>query len=307
MSGWTLADLPSQAGRTANRHRDRGPRPRGRPGARRRRAEVIVAGRNPDKGAAALARIRQAVPEARVAFEPLDSRARSVAAFAERMAGSRDRIDLLINNAAVMAPPTRQVSRRQRAAIRHQPSRHFALAARLLPLLRRAGAPRIVSLSSVAARRRLIAFEDLQAERAYRPVGGLQPVEARPADVRPRTPAPQRCRGMGPCQPRRPSGHRPHRSAAERRRRPQRRRAGAEPPVVPCSSPSRRARCRPLRRGRAGGGKRAAINGPIRLGETRGAPGPARIPAQALGRGRRPARLWEMSERLAGVSFPEVR
>ncbi|MBK3424568.1 short chain dehydrogenase, partial [Methylobacterium sp. IIF4SW-B5] len=46
--------------------------------------------------------------------------------------------------------------------------------------------------------------------------------------------------------------------------------------------------------------------GPIRLGETRGAPGPARIPSQALDEAAA-ARLWEISERLAGVSFPEVR
>ncbi|MCC8538830.1 SDR family NAD(P)-dependent oxidoreductase [Xanthomonas axonopodis pv. poinsettiicola] len=45
---------------------------------------------------------------------------------------------------------------------------HFALTARLLPLLRAASAPRVVNLSSIAHRSARIDFDDLQGERPYR-------------------------------------------------------------------------------------------------------------------------------------------
>lgn len=307
MSGWTLADLPSQAGRTAIVTGTGGLGLEDALALAGAGAEVIVAGRNPDKGAAALARIRQAVPEARVAFEPLDvASLASVAAFAERMAASRDRIDLLINNAAVMAPPTRQVSadgHELQFATNHLG--HFALAARLLPLLRRAGAPRVVSLSSVAARSGRIAFDDLRAERAYRPMAvysqsklaclmfalelqrrsdaggwGLASLAAHPGiartDLLPNGAGARSVGGLA-----RSLLWFLFQSVAQ----------GALPTLYAAAAPA----------AKAGG-----YYGPIRLGETRGAPGPARIPAQALDEAAA-ARLWEMSERLAGVSFPEAR
>ncbi|WP_288587181.1 SDR family oxidoreductase [uncultured Methylobacterium sp.] len=307
MSGWTLADLPSQAGRTAIVTGTGGLGLEDALALAGAGAEVIVAGRNPDKGAAALARIRQAVPEARVAFEPLDlASLASVAAFAERMAGSRGRIDLLINNAAVMAPPTRQVSadgHELQFATNHLG--HFALAARLLPLLRRAGAPRVVSLSSVAARSGRIAFDDLQAERAYRPMAvysqsklaclmfalelqrrsdaggwGLASLAAHPGiartDLLPNGAGARSVGGLA-------------RSLLWFLFQPVAQ--GALPTLYAAAAPA----------AKAGG-----YYGPIRLGETRGAPGPARIPAQALDEAAA-TRLWEMSERLAGVSFPEAR
>ena len=307
MSGWTLADLPSQAGRTAIVTGTGGLGLEDALALAGAGAEVIVAGRNPDKGAGALARIRQAVPEARVAFEPLDlASLASVATFAERMAGSRDRIDLLINNAAVMAPPTRQVSadgHELQFATNHLG--HFALAARLLPLLRRAGAPRVVSLSSVAARSGRIAFDDLQSERAYRPMAvysqskltclmfalelqrrsdaggwGLASLAAHPGiartDLLPNGAGARSVGGLA-------------RSLLWFLFQPVAQ--GALPTLYAAAAPA----------AKAGG-----YYGPIRLGETRGAPGPARIPSQALDEAAA-ARLWEISERLAGVSFPEVR
>ncbi len=266
-------------------------------------ADVIVAGRNPEKGAAALARIRHAVPDATVAFEPLDlASLASVAAFAERMAGSRDRIDLLINNAAVMTPPTRQVSAdgyELQFATNHLG--HAALTARLLPLLRRGRAPRVVSLSSVAARGGSLAFDDLQAERAYRPMAaysqsklaclifalelqrrseaggwGLTSLAAHPGiartDLLPNGAGPRSLAGLARTtlwflfQP------------ADQ---------AALPTLYAATSPQ------------AAGG---AYYGPVHLFETRGAPGPARVPAQALDKAAA-ARLWDVSERLASVRF----
>lgn len=131
--------------------------------------EVVIAGRNAAAGAAALARVRREVPEARVGFEPLDlADLASVAAFAERMRGTRARLDLLVNNAGVMTPPRRLVTRdgfELQLGTNHLG--HFALTAGLMPLLRAAAAPRVVSVSSLAHNRGRIRFDDLQWQRSY--------------------------------------------------------------------------------------------------------------------------------------------
>jgi len=135
-------------------------------------AEVVLAVRNEAKGAAAQEQIRAAHPAAQLSVEALDlSSLDSVAAFADRML-ARDRpIDLLINNAGVMMPPDRHTTAdgfELQFGTNHLG--HFALTGRLLPLLRRAPAPRVVTLSSSAARVGRINFDDLQSERRYRAI-----------------------------------------------------------------------------------------------------------------------------------------
>ena len=80
------------------------------------------------------------------------------------------RIDLLINNAGVMAIPARHVTvdgfEMQLGA---NYLGHFALTLRLLPLIRAGQSPRVVTLSSLAHRSGRIHFDDLQFERNYRP------------------------------------------------------------------------------------------------------------------------------------------
>jgi NAD(P)-dependent dehydrogenase (short-subunit alcohol dehydrogenase family) len=74
-------------------------------------AEVIIAGRNPHKGAEAVAAIVRQVPSAVVRFEQLDLACLwSVGDFASRLRSQRTSLDLLINNAAVMMPPRRLYS-----------------------------------------------------------------------------------------------------------------------------------------------------------------------------------------------------
>lgn len=124
-------------------------------------AEVILAARNPAKGAEAERRIRAAHPRAAVRFAPLDlSRLTSVAAFAEAMRLEGRPLDILVNNAAVMALATRQTTE---DGLEMQFGTnylgHFALTLRLLPLLRGA---RVVSLSSLAHKRGRLNFDDLQ-------------------------------------------------------------------------------------------------------------------------------------------------
>ncbi|MEI4488594.1 SDR family oxidoreductase [Frigidibacter sp. MR17.14] len=136
-------------------------------------AEVTIAGRNAAKGAEALRLIRAAHPQASVTFEMLDlASLASVAAFAERIQAHRKSVDILINNAAVMTPPVRQLSAdgfELQFATNYLG--HFALTMRLLPMLRLASAPRVVSLSSLAARRGRLDFADLNAESRYSAFG----------------------------------------------------------------------------------------------------------------------------------------
>ncbi len=133
-------------------------------------AETIVAARSPDKGKAAVARIRAAHPAATVRFEPLDlGSLASVAAFAERIAAAHDRLDILVNNAGVMALPQRETTEdgfERQIGVNFLA--HFALTARLMPLLRKTDGARVVQLSSLAHKRRGgLDFDNLQGEREY--------------------------------------------------------------------------------------------------------------------------------------------
>lgn len=134
-------------------------------------ADVVLAGRNPDKGAVAVAAIQAAAPGATVRFRILDlADLASIADFAERLGREQGHLDILVNNAGVMAPPGRRETRdgfELQFGTNHLG--HFALTGHMLPLLRRGREPRVVTVSSIAARGGAIAFDDLQAKRAYKP------------------------------------------------------------------------------------------------------------------------------------------
>lgn len=172
MTRWTVADIPAQAGRVAVVTGTGGLGLEDALALARAGGDVIIAGRNPEKGAAAVAKIRGQVPGASVNFEPLDlASLRSVADFGARLRGRMARLDLLINNAAVMMPPHRQLSADGfELQLATNYLGHFALTAALMPLLRAAKAARVVTLSSVAARDGVIAFDDLNAQRTYHPM-----------------------------------------------------------------------------------------------------------------------------------------
>ena len=169
--GWKLSDMPTQRGRSAVITGVGGLGYETALALAQSGAEVILAGRSPDKGAQAMAQIRKAAPDANLAFEVLDlASLASIEAFAGRLAQSRGSLDLLINNAGVMALPKRQTTAdgfEMQIGTNHLG--HFALTGRLLPLLRKALAPRVVSVSSMAHRNGKIAFDDLQSERRYVP------------------------------------------------------------------------------------------------------------------------------------------
>ncbi|RVC79343.1 SDR family NAD(P)-dependent oxidoreductase, partial [Mesorhizobium sp. M2A.F.Ca.ET.046.02.1.1] len=248
--------------------------------------------------------IRQSVRQASVSFEPVDlADLASVAAFGHRLRESRERIDTLINNAAVMTPPQRQTTADGfELQFGTNYLGHFALSAHLLPLLRRGRDPRVITLSSIAARRNAaINFDDLQAEKAYQPMPvyaqsklaclmfalelqrrsdeagwGLTSIAAHPGisrtDLLHNAPGRYSAQGL-------------LRSVLWFLFQPAA--LGALPTLFAATSPDAR------------GGR---YYGPDRLSETRGYPSEAAIPAAAL-EPHVTRRLWDVSENLADVDF----
>jgi NAD(P)-dependent dehydrogenase (short-subunit alcohol dehydrogenase family) len=139
-------------------------------------AEVILAGRNSEKGDAALAKLREAGVGGTARFEIVDlASLASVHQFADRLLTEGKPIDVLINNAAVMSLPKRGSTAdgfELQFGTNHLS--HFALTAKLLPILIRANKPVVTTVSSLAHRRGKINFKDLQAERHYQPWSAYQ-------------------------------------------------------------------------------------------------------------------------------------
>lgn len=172
MAKWAVSDIPPQHGRSAVVTGTGGLGFEDALALARAGADVVIAGRNPAKGAEAIAKIRNAVPNANVGFEIVDlANLKSIAAFGDRIRMDRSSLDLLINNAAVMAPPKRRMTADGfELQFGTNYLGHFALTAQLLPLLREGKKPRVVTISSVANRDAAINFDDLQAEHSYRPM-----------------------------------------------------------------------------------------------------------------------------------------
>ncbi|GAA5150178.1 SDR family oxidoreductase [Nocardioides marinquilinus] len=131
-------------------------------------AEVLLPVRNRAKGEAAVARIRETRPRARLVLHDLDlASLESVGALTARLREDGEPLHVLVNNAGLMNPPERQVTAdgfELQLGTNHLG--HWALTAGLLPLLR-AGRARVVSQGSVAARGAEMHWDDLGWERDY--------------------------------------------------------------------------------------------------------------------------------------------
>jgi NAD(P)-dependent dehydrogenase (short-subunit alcohol dehydrogenase family) len=162
MAHWTANDIPDQTGRTVvitGANSGIGlvaARELARAGAR-----VVMAVRNLDKGRAAA----DSIPSGEVEVRELDlADLASVRRFAE---GYQGELDLLINNAGVMAPPRRETKDGFESQFGTNHLGHFALTGLLLPRLLAGSEPRVVTVSSGAHRMGRIRFDDLQGERRY--------------------------------------------------------------------------------------------------------------------------------------------
>ncbi|MEM7048203.1 MAG: SDR family NAD(P)-dependent oxidoreductase [Acidobacteriota bacterium] len=133
-------------------------------------AQVGLACRSAERGRAAVERIRAEHPTAEVSVAPLDlADLDHVAHYAEEVLANRERLDLLVLNAGVMVPPASKTAQGFELQLGVNHLGHFALTARLLPLLEATPEARIVVVSSLAARQGKIHFDDLHFERRYSP------------------------------------------------------------------------------------------------------------------------------------------
>jgi NAD(P)-dependent dehydrogenase (short-subunit alcohol dehydrogenase family) len=308
MTGWSTADIPPLNGKTAVIT--------GATGGlgyetalalAAAGAAVVLTGRNEAKGLLALQAIRRQFPNARIAYENLDlANLASVADFSKRFAAAHASLDLLVNNAGVMALPRRQVtSDGFEVQFGTNYLGHYALTAHLLALLRRGDQPRVVNLSSLTHRWGAIHFDDLQGARSYSPQKaysqsklamlmfalelqrrsdaggwGLMSNAAHPGYAR--TDLIANGPGASGLMWQINKALRPFvsQSAAE----------GALPTLFAATSPEAKA---------------AGYYGPNWFYELKGPPMPAKIMSQAKD-GTVAARLWDVSATLTGVSFDQV-
>ncbi|MFC5069797.1 oxidoreductase [Flaviflagellibacter deserti] len=303
MAKWTASDIPSQTGRSAVITGTGGLGYESALALARVGGEVIIAGRNPEKGAAAVTKIRHEEPSAIVRFEQVDlASLQSIADFGERLRNQEDNLDLLINNAGVMVPPKRQETADGfELQLGTNYLGHFALTGQLMPLLLKGRNARVVTLSSVAARNGAIDFDDLNAGKSYNPMQvysqsklaclmfafelqrrseanlwGVESIAAHPGvsrtDLLHNAPGRWSITGIT-------------RSLLWFLFQPASQ--GALPTLFAATSPQ---------------AKPGAYYGPDRMSETRGHPALSKVPPQASDRAAT-ARLWQVSEELTGTRF----
>jgi len=168
-SKWTTAQIPPQGGKTALiTGANSGIGYQAALELARHGAHVLLGVRSRAKGDAALARLLQEAPGASAEVVELDMASLgSIRRFAQEFTQP---LDLLINNAGVMALPRREVTEdgfERQFGTNHLG--HFALTGLLLPHLLQVAATRVVTVSSLAHRNGKIAFDDLQSEKHYIP------------------------------------------------------------------------------------------------------------------------------------------
>ena len=131
-------------------------------------ARVLLACRNPDRAAAALDEVRALAsgpaPETvQLDLADLDS----VATAAADIASRTDQVDVLVNNAGIMAPPRSTTAQGFETQFGVNHLGHFALTGQLLAVLLAAPAPRVISVSSAGHRAGWMHWDDLNAEKHY--------------------------------------------------------------------------------------------------------------------------------------------
>ncbi|MFJ4333604.1 MULTISPECIES: oxidoreductase [unclassified Streptomyces] len=169
---WSPADIPSLDGRTALiTGANSGIGFRTALILAQHSARVLLAGRRPDSLEEAAARLRAAVPTARLETVELDLGDLAAIRAAAAPLAATETIDLLVNNAGVMAVPERRTTRDGlELTVGTNHLGHFALTTHLMPALMRSAGARIVTVSAIAATWRTGDLTDLMSEQGYRPM-----------------------------------------------------------------------------------------------------------------------------------------
>lgn len=167
---WTAKQIPSQAGKTVLvTGANSGIGYEAALELARHGAHVLLGCRNDAKGQAALESMLREAPGASAEVVPLDMASlASIRTFTARFLERGIALDLLINNAGVMALPKRETTEdgfERQFGTNHLG--HFALTGLLMPALLAAQAPRVITVASLAHRTGKIDFDDLQRERRY--------------------------------------------------------------------------------------------------------------------------------------------
>jgi len=124
-------------------------------------ADVVIAVRDAEKGKAAIEKIRESVPDAKLELANLDlASLASVRAFGQKTLADHNRIDLLINNAGVMACPLGRTADGFEMQLGTNHLGHFLLTGILAPALVNAAPARVVNLSSRGHMRGDIDWDD---------------------------------------------------------------------------------------------------------------------------------------------------
>jgi NAD(P)-dependent dehydrogenase (short-subunit alcohol dehydrogenase family) len=170
---WSAADVPDQSGRVAVvTGANSGIGFEAAKVLAARGASVVLACRNPVKAADAEASIVETQPGAATSVTEMDlSSLDSVRAGAAAIRADHERIDLLINNAGIMAVPERRSVDGFELQLATNHLGHFALTGLLMDRLLVAPASRVVAISSQAHRFGSMDFEDLNWERGYKSWG----------------------------------------------------------------------------------------------------------------------------------------
>lgn len=168
MGGWTARDIPDLSGRQAIvTGANSGIGYHTALQLARHGAAVVLGCRSAERGQAAVDRIKAAAPDAALVLGALDlADLSSVRAFAARHGDAP--LDVLVNNAGVMALPRRSTADGFEMQFGTNHLGHFALTGLLLPALRAAASPRVVTVTSAFAWSGRLRFDDLQGERRYR-------------------------------------------------------------------------------------------------------------------------------------------
>jgi len=206
--GWTVKSIPSQVGRRVLiTGANSGIGFYAAAELAHNGAHVLLGCRDQSKGDAALARMRALDPRANAEVVVLDlASLESVRAFAAAELARGVPLDLLINNAGVMAPKQRlETADGFELQFGVNVLGHFALTALLLPALLRAAAkvqgqrPRVVTLASIAHKQGRLNFEDLQSTKSYSPMGAYR--QSKLADLMFAFELDRRLRAAGPPAP----------------------------------------------------------------------------------------------------------